>query len=169
VINSRVRVFDLLDGGRDAKFVQHHGEEVIEVNYRSFIREAREVAKGLMSIGICKGDSVLLQLKNGYEWNLLDRAIQMTGAIQVSIGIESDNALVCRVAQETIPKCCFTDSPFCKRRLEDLLERLSIRSQIQLVKKGAFLSLLETASGSSESSSDLLLSAWHIRSHRPAK
>ncbi len=50
-----------------------------------FLNEVTEYAKGLIAIGINKGDNIALVSDNRYEWNIMDIAIQQVGAIVVPL------------------------------------------------------------------------------------
>ncbi|WNM25605.1 AMP-dependent synthetase/ligase [Demequina capsici] len=51
----------------------------------AFLAEAEQTAKGLMVMGVGKGDTVGLQCNTRYEWVVMDFAIQAAGAITVPI------------------------------------------------------------------------------------
>lgn len=56
-----------------------------DVTAREFGAQVAEVAKGLISAGIAKGDRVGLMSKTRYEWTLIDFAIWSAGAVTVPI------------------------------------------------------------------------------------
>jgi long-chain acyl-CoA synthetase len=55
------------------------------ITFREFGRQAREVAQGLLSLGVKKGDNVSLLSKNRPEWHIADAGILMTGACTVPV------------------------------------------------------------------------------------
>lgn len=59
--------------------------EWVNVTARDFVEEVREVAKGLISAGVEKGDRVILLSNTRYEWQLFDYAIWAAGGIVVSV------------------------------------------------------------------------------------
>lgn len=59
--------------------------EWVNVTAREFIAEVKEVAKGLIALGVEQGDRVLLLSNTRYEWNLIDMAIWAAGASVVPI------------------------------------------------------------------------------------
>lgn len=50
-----------------------------------FLDEAMLFSRGLMGLGIQKGDTIALVSNNRYEWNIMDIAIQQIGAIVVPL------------------------------------------------------------------------------------
>jgi long-chain acyl-CoA synthetase len=50
-----------------------------------FLDEAMLYSKGLLGLGIQKGDTIALVSNNRYEWNIMDIAIQQIGAIVVPL------------------------------------------------------------------------------------
>lgn len=55
------------------------------VSTDDFLKQANEVSKGLIALGIEPGDKIALVSPNRYEWNIMDIGIQQTGAIGVPI------------------------------------------------------------------------------------
>ncbi|MCH2225429.1 MAG: AMP-dependent synthetase/ligase, partial [Crocinitomicaceae bacterium] len=53
------------------------------VSTRTFLDEAMAISKGLVALGVQPGDMVGLVSNTRYEWNVMDIAIQQTGAIVV--------------------------------------------------------------------------------------
>lgn len=51
----------------------------------TFLAEVRDVAKGLLAVGIERGDRVALMARTRYEWTLLDYAIWFAGAVTVPV------------------------------------------------------------------------------------
>jgi fatty-acyl-CoA synthase len=57
----------------------------IRQTYREFYKTCRDVAKGLMAIGIKRGDNVAVWTTNIPEWTYLQSALGMTGGVLVTI------------------------------------------------------------------------------------
>lgn len=55
------------------------------VSTQQFIDHAMEMAKGLLALGVKPGENVALVSSTRYEWNVMDIAIQQTGAIVVPL------------------------------------------------------------------------------------
>lgn len=85
------RIFDLLDRYQERyinKDVAFGGkQDGIWQLYSSadYIRNSRNVAYGLIHLGILPGDKIISITNNRPEWNFLDMGIQMAGAIHVPV------------------------------------------------------------------------------------
>ncbi|MET0589709.1 MAG: AMP-dependent synthetase/ligase [Naasia sp.] len=66
-------------------FALPRGDEWIDVTATEFLRQVRELAKGLIASGINPGDVVGLMAKTRYEWTLVDFAVWFAGAILVPV------------------------------------------------------------------------------------
>ncbi len=83
-----------------AAFAEHHADQIgfrhhadpsrsdsewVDVSYRTFYEQVRELASGLVAAGIGHGDRVALMSKTRFEWSLCDYAIWQVGAVTVPI------------------------------------------------------------------------------------
>ena len=59
--------------------------EFKSVSWTSMAEEAREIASGLLSHGISKGDRVAIMAYNRPQWLVADMAIMAVGAITIPI------------------------------------------------------------------------------------
>ena len=66
-------------------FIRPQGNDWVEVSAEEFLGEVYAVARGLIALGIEKGDRILLLSSTRYEWSLLDFAIWAAGAVSVPI------------------------------------------------------------------------------------
>jgi long-chain acyl-CoA synthetase len=57
----------------------------IGISTEDFIDQVNRVSRGLVAYGVQEGDNVAMASNNRYEWNILDIAIQQTGAIVVPL------------------------------------------------------------------------------------
>jgi len=64
-----------------------HSERGIKYTYHFFLSEIRRVARGLIKIGIKKGDRVALWAPNSPEWIISQMALAKTGAVLVPIDL----------------------------------------------------------------------------------
>ena len=64
---------------------QRVGSEFVDWTTKQFVDEVRDLAKGLMGLGIDAGDRVCIMSPTRVEWTLLDYAIWTAGAITVPI------------------------------------------------------------------------------------
>ena len=82
------------------------GAEWKPITYREYDTQAREVANGLIALGVGKGDYVGLLSGNRPEWNITDVGILLSGAVSVPVYVTNSPAQVsyilghaeCRVA-----------------------------------------------------------------------
>lgn len=70
---------------QDGMFVTKTDGVWKKLSTNEFIALAENTAKGLLSMGVKEGDKIGLVSSNRYEWNVMDIAIQMTGAICVPL------------------------------------------------------------------------------------
>lgn len=87
---SPTRLFDLpyyqqQNYPQDGMFVTKTDGVWKKLSTNDFIQLAEKTAKGLISMGVQEGDKIGLVSTNRYEWNVLDIAIQMAGAICVPL------------------------------------------------------------------------------------
>ncbi len=64
-------------------FVTKTDGKWVGVSTQEFLNEAMQVSKGLIALGVKAGDNVGIISGTRYEWNVMDIAIQQTGAIVV--------------------------------------------------------------------------------------
>src|SRR4029077_17974517 len=69
-------------GSRDALVVRHQG---YEATYAELWQQVQECARGLIALGIPKGDRVGIWSPNRYEWVVVQYATARIGAILVNI------------------------------------------------------------------------------------
>ena len=62
-----------------------HPERGLRYNYRAFNEVCRRVAKGLMGLGVKKGDNVAIWAYNVPEWVILQFATAKIGAVLVTV------------------------------------------------------------------------------------
>ena len=69
-------------GSRDALIVRHQG---YQATYAEFWEQVQQCARGLLAIGIAKGDRVGMWAPNRFEWVVVQYATAQMGAILVNI------------------------------------------------------------------------------------
>lgn len=57
----------------------------LQISTEDFINQVNQVSRGLLNLGITKGDKIALISNNRYEWNIVDMAVLQIGAIDVPI------------------------------------------------------------------------------------
>lgn len=83
---------------------------------KQFLDEVMLVSRGLISMGVVKGENVALVSNNRYEWNVMDIAIQQIGAIVVPLYpniSESDYKYILNDAGVKI--CVVSNSELCQK------------------------------------------------------
>ncbi len=66
-------------------FVTKTKGQWVGLSTKLFLDQVMLVSRGLISLGVNKGDNVALVSNNRYEWNIMDIAIQQIGAIVVPL------------------------------------------------------------------------------------
>jgi len=89
-MNNPSRIFDL--AYRQAELFPNHNMFASKIDgewkYTStedFIKQTRQLSKGLLALGVKPGDRVGLVCESRYEWHVIDFAIQQIGAVVVAI------------------------------------------------------------------------------------
>ena len=77
--------FQLANYPTNDMFVTKTNGKWIGLSTETFLHEAMVYSRGLLGLGIKKGDTIALVSNNRYEWNILDIAIQQIGAIVVPL------------------------------------------------------------------------------------
>ena len=89
-MNQVKRLFDipayqLSNFPNDAMFVTKRNGKWEPMSTAAFMYQAQELSKGLLRLGVERGERVALVSPNRVEWNLMDIAIQQIGAIVVPV------------------------------------------------------------------------------------
>lgn len=69
----------------DKMFVTKTNGTWVGISTHTFIEKVNLISRGLVSLGIEAGDKIAVASNNRVEWNMMDMAIQQTGAIVVPI------------------------------------------------------------------------------------
>jgi len=84
------RTFDLLENLR----LNHNKEDIlvakrdgswVKFSVEDYIRNARNVAYGLLALGFKKGDKIATVSNNRPEWNFVDMGMAMIGVVHVPV------------------------------------------------------------------------------------
>ena len=68
-----------------AALAHRHGDHFVDVSTADFVARSRELAAGLIGLGVAPGDRVAVFMKTRIEFTYLDYAIWMAGATTVTI------------------------------------------------------------------------------------
>ncbi|WP_418968631.1 long-chain fatty acid--CoA ligase [Alloscardovia omnicolens] len=78
-----------------------------DITARQMLSDVRKTAKGLLAMGISKGDSVLIYSPTCYEWGVVDFACASIGAISVPVYDTDSPKQVAQIVSETSPSVAF--------------------------------------------------------------
>jgi len=105
-------------------FVTKTNGEWIGISTSTFLEQVNEISRGLIAFGIEPGDKVCIASSSRFEWNILDIAIQQTGAIVVPIYPNISIIDYRYIMNDAEIKLCVVDS-------QELYEKInSIKSEI---------------------------------------
>jgi long-chain acyl-CoA synthetase len=77
------------------------------ISWNSMAEEAREIASGLLSLGVAKGDRVVIMAYNRPQWVVADIAIMSVGAITIPIYHTSSEATATRILEKSGARVAF--------------------------------------------------------------
>jgi long-chain acyl-CoA synthetase len=77
------------------------------VSWSSMAEEAREIASGLLSLGVAKGDRVAIMAYNRPQWLVADMAIMAVGAITIPIYHTSSEATAAKILSKSGARVAF--------------------------------------------------------------
>lgn len=81
------------------------------VSAAEMLQAVRETAKGLIALGVDRGDAVLIWAATRYQWGVLDFACSAVGAVVVPVYETDSPAQVKRIVDLTKPAIAFVDTP----------------------------------------------------------
>ncbi|UCF30784.1 MAG: AMP-binding protein, partial [bacterium] len=77
------------------------------VSWTAMADETREIAAGLLSLGVARGDRVAIMAYNRPEWLVADMAIMAVGAVTVPIYHTSSEATAARILEKSGAQVAF--------------------------------------------------------------
>ena len=105
-------------------FVTKTNGEWVGISTSTFLEQVNKISRGLIAFGIEPGDKVCIASNSRFEWNILDIAIQQTGAIVVPIYPNISIIDYRYIMNDAEIKLCVVDS-------QELYEKInSIKSEI---------------------------------------
>ncbi len=105
-------------------FVTKTNGEWVGISTSIFLEQVNKISRGLIAFGIEPGDKVCIASNSRFEWNILDIAIQQTGAIVVPIYPNISIIDYRYIMNDAEIKLCVVDS-------QELYEKInSIKSEI---------------------------------------
>lgn len=104
------------------------------VSFGEFEKQAREVANGLISLGIEKGDCVSLLSKNRKEWHVTDVAIMLAGGVTVPVYVTNSPPQVSYIVGHSESKVAIVED------LDQLEKILKTKEDVPKLKKVVVIS-----------------------------
>jgi len=95
------------DFGDGPMVMEGKSGEYKPVSWNSMAEEAMEIASGLLSLGVAKGDRVAIMAYNRPQWLVADMAIMSVGAITIPIYHTSSEATASRILQKSGARVAF--------------------------------------------------------------
>jgi long-chain acyl-CoA synthetase len=126
-----------------------------EVNCAAFLREVREIAKGLISARVRPGDRVALISKTRYEWTLFDYAIWFAGGVTVPVYETSSAEQIAWILSDSQAVLCIAETSEHVARLRQIQPEVRCLRAVFAIDEGAVGQL----AGSGASVSDSALEA----------
>ncbi|HUX52200.1 MAG TPA: AMP-binding protein [Spirochaetia bacterium] len=105
-------------------------------SYGDLYREVQNLAAGLMSIGVGRGDHVGLISDNRKEWLVADLALQCIGAADVPRGCDSTAAEIQYILGFADCRTAFVENRAQLERVLDMRQSLSLLTSIIVLEKG---------------------------------
>lgn len=94
---------------RVAAYKEEGNQEWTYVTATDMLADIRAAAKGMMALGVRKGDSVAIYSTTRYQWGVIDFACAAVGAISIPIYQTDSAAQVNAIVEATHPKLAFGD------------------------------------------------------------
>jgi long-chain acyl-CoA synthetase len=100
--------------------------EWIKISTEQFIEASEKMAYGLLALGIGKGDTIASICNNNrYEWNYLDMAIQMVGAVHVPMYPTISDTDYHFIFTDAGVKYVFTSDEALYKRVKEVMKGVS--------------------------------------------
>ncbi|HVV19706.1 MAG TPA: long-chain fatty acid--CoA ligase [Pseudonocardiaceae bacterium] len=96
----------------------------VDLTARDFAAQVMAVAKGLVAMGIQRGDRVCLMSKTRYEWTLLDFAIWAAGAITVPVYETSSAEQVEWIVSDSAASAVIVETSAHRSVVDGVVDRL---------------------------------------------
>jgi long-chain acyl-CoA synthetase len=132
----------------DRPAVAHRvGDRFVEWSTRQFVEEVRGVAKGLMSLGVEKGDKVAIYSSTRIEWTVIDFAIWAAGAISVPVYETSSSEQVQWNLSDSGAVAVFVESAELRKEYDKVASEVPACEHVLVVEDGALEELKQQGSG----------------------
>jgi long-chain acyl-CoA synthetase len=94
------------------------------ITFREYDQQAREIANGLISLDVEKGDAVALLSGNRPEWHIADLGILLTGAVTVPVYVTNSSSQVAHVVGHSGAQVVFVENQLQLEKVQKALNDL---------------------------------------------
>jgi long-chain acyl-CoA synthetase len=123
------------------------GNRFVDWSTRQLFEECKAVAKGLMAIGVEKGDRVVIHSSTRVEWTILDYAIWMAGGTTVPIYETSSAEQIEWIVSDSDSKVFVTENAELKSLVDEVAPKLPDLAQVLVIEDGALETLKQRGEG----------------------
>ena len=128
-----LRTFDLLPrfvekyGKKKAMFASKVDGQWKKFISRDFVKMTDTLSKGLMGLGVQKGDRVAVVSNNCPQWNMVDFAVQQIGAILVPIYPTARQSDYEHIMHHAEPKVVFVEGSLIHGKIEGIIASMAVK------------------------------------------
>jgi long-chain acyl-CoA synthetase len=126
------------------------GDRFVEWSTQQFADEVQAVAKGLMALGVEKGDKVCIYSATRIEWTVLDFAIWTAGAVTVPIYETSSAEQVEWIASNSEAVALIAETAELKAEYDSVADKLPDCKNVLVIDDGALEDLKQRGSDISD-------------------
>lgn len=103
------------------------------ISAQNFQSKVDEISRGLLALGVKKGDKVALISENRVEWNMLDFAIQQVGGVVVAIYPNISIADYMFIFEDAEIKTCFVSTDSLFEKIKSIQPKLPLLHNIYTI------------------------------------
>jgi len=128
------RIFEIIDFQlerypQEVSFAHFSNNELKKISTKELVEKSNQLALGLLSLGLKKGDYVILYAQFGtFWWVALDIALQRLGVIVIPLHSSATDEQLHYIFEETEAKYCFVFHESQVLKLQQLMETKEIQS-----------------------------------------
>ncbi|MBI5561014.1 MAG: long-chain fatty acid--CoA ligase, partial [Deltaproteobacteria bacterium] len=130
-------------GKEKAALLTRDGAKMVEKTRGEFEKDVRELAMGLISLGIGPGERVAILLENGPEWIISDLAIAAAGAVSVPVYTTLGKEEMLSLLKDSLPSAIIFSDAHRARVFEIKTELASLRRLVSTGGEGEGISTLD--------------------------
>ncbi len=107
------------------------------ITFREYDTQAREIASGLISLGVEKGSAVALLSTNRPEWHIADIGILMTGCVTVPVYVTNSPSQVAHVLGHSGAEIVFVENQLQLDKVEESRKELPNLRKVIVMEAGS--------------------------------